>query len=272
MWSRKDLKEKSKQSFKKNYWKCVLVSLILSFILGGVGSGSGASFDQKDVENMKKSFSQIDVALDNYENGNFAYESDYETGVDNYENEIGADVVLVIVIVAIIMVIIVLAIAIPLQVFLINPLLVGCRKYYFTNLNQTSQIKEIGYAFDHNFLNVAKTMFFKDLYTFLWTLLFIIPGIVKSYEYRMIPYIIADDSELTTSEVFARSKEMMTGNKWSAFVLDLSFLGWHLLNVCTLGILGVFYVNPYVHQTDAALYQMLKTGSLEEQTEDVINI
>ena len=65
---------------------------------------------------------------------------------------------------------------------------------------------------------------------------------------------------------------MMTGNKWSAFVLDLSFLGWHLLNVCTLGILGVFYVNPYVHQTDAALYQMLKTGRLEEQTEDVINI
>lgn len=268
MWSRKELKEKSKQSFKKNYWKCVLVSLILSFILGGFGSGSGVSTGQNNADHMKESISEMNIGSDNLDSNI----SDIENHVDNVKNDFDTKVIMVIIIVVIVCIIIVLAIAIPLQVFLINPLLVGCRKYYRTNLNQTSQIKEIGYAFDHNFLNVAKIMFFKDLYTFLWTLLFIIPGIIKSYEYRMIPYIIADNTEITTAEAFAKSKEMMTGNKWNAFVLDLSFLGWHLLNICTLGILGIFYLNPYVHQTDAALYQMLKTGSLEEQTEDIINI
>lgn len=253
MWTRKELKEKSKISFKKNYWKCVLVSLILSFILGGIGAGSGFSSSKEDVQSIQESIGDMNDTV-------------------NFEREIDPAVILVIVAISVVVMLIVFAIAIPLQVFLINPLLVGCRKYYATNLNHDSQIKEIGYAFDHNFLNIAKIMFFKDLFTFLWSLLFLIPGIIKSYEYRMIPYIIADDTQISKADAFAKSKEMMNGNKWSAFVLDLSFIGWHILNVCTLGILGIFYVNPYIHQTDAALYQMLKTGSLEEAKEDIINI
>lgn len=74
----------------------------------------------------------------------------------------------------------------------------------------------------------------------------------------MIPYILAENENITTDEAFIRSKEMMDGNKWNAFVLDLSFIGWEILNAFTLGILGIFYVNPYIHQTDAALYDCLK--------------
>ena len=85
-------------------------------------------------------------------------------------------------------------------------------------------------------------------------LLFIIPGIVKSYEYMMIPYLLAEHPEMTRQEAFAESKQMMDGNKWDAFVLDLSFIGWTLLGVCTFGILLVFYVEPYIYLTRAELY------------------
>lgn len=95
------------------------------------------------------------------------------------------------------------------------------------------------------------------LYIFLWSLLFIIPGIVKAYQYRMVPYILADRPELDQKEVFALSKQMMDGEKWNAFVLDLSFLGWHILGIITAGILEIFYIAPYVNLTNAQLYLTL---------------
>ena len=101
-------------------------------------------------------------------------------------------------------------------------------------------------------------MFLRDLFIGLWSLLFIIPGIIKSYEYRMVAYILADQPELTRKEAFELSRKMMNGNKWNAFVLDLSFIGWGFLAAITFGILGVFYVNPYIQHTDAALYLKLK--------------
>lgn len=92
----------------------------------------------------------------------------------------------------------------------------------------------------------------------LSSLLFIIPGIIKSYEYRMVAYILADQPELTRKEAFELSRKMMNGNKWNAFVLDLSFIGWGFLTAITFGILGIFYVNPYIQHTNAALYLKLK--------------
>ena len=113
-------------------------------------------------------------------------------------------------------------------------------------------------------------MFFRDLYTILWTLLFIIPGIVKAYEYRMIPYILSEDPNMDKNEVFAMSKQMMTGNKWKAFVLDLSFILWDILGACTCGILHIFYIEPYKRLTDAGLYQALKDEQLESKEQIVI--
>ena len=125
-------------------------------------------------------------------------------------------------------------------------------------MNEDAQLKEICYSFDNGYKNIVKTMFFRDLYTFLWSLLFVIPGIVKSYEYRMVPYLLGEYPGMDKDTAFAVSRQMMNGNKWNAFVLDLSFLGWQILNACTLGILGIFYVNPYMYQTDAALYLALR--------------
>ena len=91
-----------------------------------------------------------------------------------------------------------------------------------------------------------------------WTCLLIVPGFIKAYEYCMIPYLLADHPEMTRQEAFATSKAMMKGNKWKAFVLDLSFIPWDILSALTLGIVSVFYVAPYRQLTAAALYEKLK--------------
>ena len=81
---------------------------------------------------------------------------------------------------------------------------------------------------------------------------------IKGYEYAMVPYLLLDHPEMSRQEIFAESKRLMMGNKWDAFVLDLSFIGWHLLGACTFGILTFLYVNPYRYYTEAELYHVLR--------------
>lgn len=92
----------------------------------------------------------------------------------------------------------------------------------------------------------------------LWTLLFIIPGLIKSYSYRMVPYILSDNEDMSATEAITKSREIMNGNKWRAFVLDLSFIGWVFLSCITLGLVGIFYVAPYISATEAELYEAIK--------------
>ena len=155
----------------------------------------------------------------------------------------------------------VLGIGLAIDAFLLNPLEVGCRRFFALNLNQQASVNNIGYVFDHGYIQAVKTLFIRDIKLIGWGLLFIIPGIVKSYEYQMIPYLLAENPAMDTKEAFATSREMMNGNKWKSFVLDLSFIGWELLSVITLGLVGVFYANPYMQQTHAALYETLRYGN-----------
>ena len=107
-------------------------------------------------------------------------------------------------------------------------------------------------------------MFFKNLSVMSWTLIFIIPGIIKAYEYYMVPYIIAENPNLPRRRVFEISKQMMKGNKFNTFVLSLSFTGWYILSVFTFNILNLFYIQPYVLATEASLYLELKQISLNK--------
>ena len=158
-------------------------------------------------------------------------------------------------------VVLIFALVFALSAFLTNPVEVGTARFFTRNLNQKAEVKEIAFGFDNNYRETVKTMFWRDIYTILWGLLLIVPGIVKAYEYRMIPYLLADDPTMTKDRAFAESRAMMRGNKWRAFVLDLSFLGWHILSVFTLGILELFYVAPYEFMADAALYESLRYGT-----------
>jgi len=100
------------------------------------------------------------------------------------------------------------------------------------------------------------TRFLKWLYTLLWGLLFVIPGIMASYSYHMTPYILAEHPEISASEAIARSKEMMYGHRWRLFCLHFSFIGWSILCTFTFGI-GTLFLNPYRAAADAAFYRDL---------------
>lgn len=99
-------------------------------------------------------------------------------------------------------------------------------------------------------------LFLRNLFTALWALLLIIPGIIKHYSYAMTPFILTDHPELTAKEAIRRSMEMMDGHKGELFMLGLTFIGWELLSALTLGI-GALWLNPYKNAAYAAFYREL---------------
>ena len=98
--------------------------------------------------------------------------------------------------------------------------------------------------------------FLVGLYTFLWALLLIIPGIIKGFSYAMTPFVLADNPNLTANQAITRSRELMDGHKWELFVLSLTFIGWEILGALTLGI-GLLWVTPYKNAAYAAFYRQI---------------
>ena len=109
-------------------------------------------------------------------------------------------------------------------------------------------------AFDLGFGRKLGGYWWRQLFTFLWSMLFVIPGIVKSLSYAMQSYILADCPDVTAKDSLKLSMRMMQGQKMRLFVLGLSFIGWALLSGITGGILALLYVGPYLQQTMAQFY------------------
>lgn len=104
------------------------------------------------------------------------------------------------------------------------------------------------------YTRVFCALFLVNLFTFLWTLLLIIPGIIKAFSYALTPYIIMDEPELTAKQAIARSCEIMQGRRWKLFCLYLSFIGWGILCLLTFGI-GFLWLVPYMNASVAAFYE-----------------
>lgn len=224
-WTRAELKIRAKAAVKMYYWKMVLVAFILSMIGGGAsGVGSRSASDNSAGSGASSMFEGINMQV---------------------------------AMIAVIIVLVVVVIALALSVFVFNVLEVGCRGFFSRSMTEDPELGLIADGFTQNYWNCVKTQFLKSLFIGLWSLLFVIPGVIKAYEYRMVPYLLAEHPEMSSGEIFARSKEMMQGNKWDTFVLDISFVGWVLLSGITLGILYIFWVGPYIAATDAALYHRI---------------
>lgn len=148
-------------------------------------------------------------------------------------------------------------------VYVITPALGMGYVYLFLDIHNgmPAQIPTIFRGFQQNFGKIWLLFFLIGLYTFLWSLLFVIPGIVKAYAYSMAPYILAENPEISASEAIRRSKEMTAGHKGELFVLDLSFIGWVLLGMLTLGILYYIYIIPYMNATFVNAYYALKDNT-----------
>ncbi|MCI8957282.1 MAG: DUF975 family protein [Eubacterium sp.] len=255
MWSRVELKTSAKQILQKNYWGAVLVGLILSICLGGAGVDS--VFNVSDFMNKRAVNIQNDVISDGLGH-------DFTYHIHNSYNHIAGRVINFIdnisyttMLMILILVFIILIAAVAISAFVLAPIEVGCRRWMLKNRTDNPQFGEIAFGFKDGYLNIVKIMFCRNLFITLWSLLFVIPGIVKAYEYRMIPYLLAENPNMEMSEAFGRTKNMMYNNKMDAFVLDLSFLGWYLLTAFTCGVLAIFYVTPYVYLTETELYVAL---------------
>ncbi|MEJ8739867.1 DUF975 family protein [Phocaeicola sp. HCN-6420] len=129
----------------------------------------------------------------------------------------------------------------------------------FLDLFREGKPIDIGKLFDgfKDFGRVWGTLILVAVYTILWTCLLIIPGIVKSYSYALTPFILKDEPELRYNAAIEKSMRMMNGYKMKLFLLDLSFIGWMILSILTLGI-GLLFLQPYMNTARAAFYEDLK--------------
>lgn len=114
-------------------------------------------------------------------------------------------------------------------------------------------------GFTDNFAQTLLLGLLQSIFVFLWSLLFLIPGIVKSYSYSMAFYIMQDDPSKDWKACLDESKAMMVGHKWQLFCLDFSFLGWIILGALCCGI-GVIFVTPYMQTARANFYMALKAS------------
>ena len=254
MWTRRELTERAQIAFKKNYWLYVVVCLVLA-IVGGTG-GSTSSFS--GFNNTEHSSETTVVDSD--------WEDDYD--ITTSSDTIGmtdalfAGLFVGVAAIVMIIVLIVIVVALLFQIFITNPIIVGANRFFMHGREDRGNFGEIAYVFTSGaYWNVVKTMFLMQAKIFLWSLLFVIPGIVKSYEYRMIPYILSENPQIDSKRAFELTKNMTDGQKGSIWVLDLSFIGWDLLTLCCF--VGIFWVNPYKQATYAELYATLRENAIK---------
>lgn len=144
----------------------------------------------------------------------------------------------------------------------------GC--YFFMRARQyDADFMDLFKGFTNgSYFHTIGVLLVRQIYVFLWSLLFLIPGIIKSYEYYFVPYIIMENPNITRQRAFELSKGMTKGYKWNIFLLEMSFLGWVFLGLLFCGI-GVIFVPPYVEATKAELYaaqraEVLRAGISNE--------
>lgn len=231
MWNRWQLKESAKTVLRASYWKALLVSLILFFTSGR--DGFSVNFDQADLDNL---FRGSDAWL---------------------------SIPFVTMLLGTLLSISVVSALIAILVF--SPLEIGLRHYFLESTQMRFNLESIIRGFTGGrYRNIVITMLLRGIYNTLWYFLLIIPGIVKSYSYAMVPYLLAENPGIPPSRAIEISMQMTDGHKWKMFVLDLSFLGWFLLGALALGV-GTLFVLPYSNTTHAQLYVALRTIALDRQ-------
>ena len=240
MLDRKELKARGKAAFMANYWRCVVVALIVMLITGAtVGSSAKTTTNSATEATETESITELSEAA-----------------------KANPEVVAIVLGVIFTIVVIIIIVSSVADAFVTNPLEMGCRSFFLKNSDDpNTSLDEIKNGFQPDYMRNVKALFLKDLYIFLWTLLLIVPGIIKSYAYSLVPYILAEDPDISPKDALKKSEEMMMGHKKEAFILDLSFIPWGLLAAATLGIAQVFFVGPYVKATDAELYKAIKIAN-----------
>lgn len=252
MWTRKDLKIKAKEFLKKHYWKAFVVCLITALLAGSIINGSTSSTRYDEDEGTFSEHEYYTVRISPTKN----LLSSIDKGLKNpFVFRVTLETFIVLVIIKIIV-----------SIIFGNVLQVGEKRFYIEGFKGEPKIRTLFTTFKNGeWLPIAGKILLMDIYLLLWTLLLVIPGIIKGYEYKMVPYILSENPYISLSDAIKISKEMTNDEKWEIFVLDLSFIGWHLLGSLLFGLGGIF-VAPYHEATVAKLYENYRENtSLKEQ-------
>ncbi len=232
---RKALKEKAKLVIKRNRWLCVIVAFILTLTGGNFGSMSFSfKFEDSDIFEESTAVGGFEEIFNEYFFGIFA-------GIA------AAGIIAFIV-----------------GIFVFSALHCGGIRFFLKNRkNNPVEIEELIQNFrDKTFISIGKANLVVALKIILWSMLFIIPGIIKAFEFWAVDYILAVRPNLKGSEATELSKKLMDGHKMDLFVLSLSFLGWNILSAMTLNILGIVYVYPYQIATFCEFYSEIRAEAI----------
>lgn len=261
MWTRAELKGNAKGFLQKFFWKAFVVAIVIALVTAG-GSSNGRNHNNQvasptNTVNFEVPWTGIDSSSFNLQNGPQDFINKYAGGMMPmaWGLILGVSGLLLLM---------VTVFALGFKIFLGAPLEVGGRSFFYKGAlsDEEANFGHLGMAFRNtHYMNIVWVMFYRGLLNFFFFLLLIIPGIIKHYAYRMVPYILADNPEINASRAIQLSEEMTRGQKFDMFILDLSFLGWYLLGVLAFGI-GIYFVNPYVYATQAQLYITLKAEAL----------
>lgn len=227
------IKAQGKAAMQANYLMCIIVAVVTSLSAGGVSFSVGFPI------------------------GGFRSSSSSSSSGGEISGEAIAAFFAIIGVMLVIFGIIFLVSA-AINYLALKPLEIGCRSFFLNNLNAPANINLIGLGYKMNYKRNVLAMFLRQIFIALWSLLFIIPGIIAAYSYRFVPYILSENPDIKPMDAIKLSKQMMNGHKWEAFVFDLSFIGWNLLGLLTFGILTLVYVNPYYQSSCAAYYNAVK--------------
>ncbi len=274
--NRKLWKKEGRQSFLKNYWRCFAVCIIVTLLAGG-----SILFIQNHSQSIELShfpLHQIDgktnaeivneflrgvslgpVPTQNGVIGNVlnhvSRSGSFLFGILNAMNQFFFHDRII----AGFIIIIGVFVSVLYWAFIAKVLEVGrCRFFLENRIYCKTRIGRVllGFRVRKN-LRIAWTLLLKNFYQFLW-MFTIIGGPIKYYSYRMLPYILAENPTISGNQAIRLSEDMMEGHKWEAFLMDLSFLGWDILGICTINLSNLFYTNAYKESTFAFYYMHLR--------------
>lgn len=287
MESFKQLKKSAKSTLKLNYWRIIVVCFLVAVIAGlysstlSFSSLTSSSETERQDAAVDKVRDEIIAKLDNVIDGidsikaisptikkgvQFAVEKTFDS--DSAILNIARSVIMFAsknTVIIGIGLLVGFVIKIAYDIFISSSLRVGEKRFFLESRRYKTRIAKTFFVFkQHSVPRVSWVMLKKEIFSTLWWLT-IIGGPIKHYEYSMIPYILAENPSVTAKEAFALSKQMMKGQKWRAFVLDLSFLGWRVLSVLTVGLLDIFFVSAYYTGTKTEYYMDLREAAIAKE-------
>ena len=243
MWTRSLLKQNAKQALSGTYWHAFALCLLLTVVGVGSYSTSVTTYFEQGID-------RIDTMMHGQ-----VWTGNAPQGI-TWEDVWAVPALVWGILLAILL--IAMAIAMVWSAFISGPLTVGRNRYFMENRQSPAPLRTATTVFRTPYLNVVKVTFLVNLKILLGFFLLLIPGIYWSYCYMMVPYLLAENPYMSTRRAMELSREMMYGEKWHAFVLVLSFLGWYILGIVTLGI-GLLFLEPYYQATIAELYAALRS-------------